>query len=81
MTERTGEIGDPWGVPTSESIGSESAPLNLRRTLLSARKDSHHLTISGAKPKSLISCTSLGRLTLSKKPEMSKRHNPALSPA
>ena len=39
MMERTGEIGEPWGVPTSETIGSDRMPLNLRRTLLSARKE------------------------------------------
>ncbi len=75
MMKRMGEIGE------SVSIGSESMPLNLRHTLLSSRKEWLQLTISGEKPRSLISWTNLGWLTLSKKPDMSKRHMPVLSPA
>ena len=50
--DKTGKIGEPCGVLTAESSGSERILLNLRQTLLSERKEVHQLTISGAKIRS-----------------------------
>ena len=73
MADRTGEIGEPCGVPTNDGKGSESPPLNFNLTDRSTRKDRVQLTSSGANPMSSTSCTSLRLLTLSKNPAMSKR--------
>ena len=63
ITDRTGEMGDPWGVPMSNSSGSERVLFNLSHTFLLSRYDSHHAMISGVKPRSLISWMSLRQLT------------------
>src|SRR5258708_37618877 len=75
-TDRTGEIGDPWGVPTVNSNGSDVLPLNWSLTVRSLRKEQHQLTISGGKPRSAIICVSHLWLTLSKNPWISKRSKP-----
>jgi len=41
--ERTGDTGEPCGVPTVKSKGSDVCPLNLRRTVRSSRKESEGL--------------------------------------
>jgi hypothetical protein len=64
--DRTGETGEPCGVPTAKSNGSEARPLNLRRTVRFVRKDRHQLTGSGAKPRLATIATSLLWLTWSK---------------
>src|SRR5712672_699477 len=64
--ERTGEIGEPCGVPPSERNGSEVWLLNFRQTERSERKDFVHETISSAKPRSATTWTSRPLLILSK---------------
>src|SRR5258707_5735633 len=76
MTDSTGETGDPWGVPTVKSNGSDVLPLNRSLTEWSLRKERHQLTISGGKPRSAIICVSHSWLTLSKNPWISKRSRP-----
>ena len=56
---RTGDTGDPWGVPTTKSKVSEISLLNLSLTMRSLRKDWHHLVSFGAKPRSLNDCINL----------------------
>ena len=68
ITERTGKIGEPCGVPRSRSLSSERALLNLSQTLLSLRKDSVQPWISDGKLRSLIMLVRCTWLMLSKKP-------------
>jgi len=68
MVERTGNIGEPCGVPTMKSKGSDVLPLNLSLTVRSFRKDLHHLTSSGAKPRSVKVLINRSWLILSKYP-------------
>ena len=58
MIERTGEIGEPWGVPTWRSYCSEVKLLNLSATWRLVRKDWSHFTISRGKPRALKTATS-----------------------
>src|SRR5229473_650489 len=76
MTDSTSETGDPWGVPTVKSNGSDILLLNRSLTEQSLRKEWHQPTISGGKPRSESICTNLLWLTLSKNPWMSKRRRP-----
>ena len=81
MIDRTGETGEPWGVPTVKIKGSDVLPLNLSLTVRSLRKDRHQLVSSGAKPRLEKVWISLSWLMLSKNPCMSNRSKPVLSPA
>ena len=67
-TARTGEIGEPCGVPISDTKGLEVRPLNFSFTVQSARKGQVHDTSSCMKPRSVMICISHSLLTLSKKP-------------
>ena len=80
-TARTGEIGEPCGVPTSDLKGLEVRPLNFSFTVQSAKKAWVHKTSLCAKPRSAMICVSHSLLTLSKKPWMLKRSRPVHRPA
>src|SRR5260221_11954264 len=80
ITKRTGDTGEPCGVPTLVAKGSDSKPLKRSWTVHSERKDLVHATSAGAKPRSSTICTSLALFTLSKKPWMLKRRTPAQRP-
>ena len=50
MIDRTGEIGDPCGVPTSRERGSAVSPLKRREMRQSVRNDLSQLTKGFGKP-------------------------------
>ena len=79
--ERAGEIGEPCGVPMMKLKGLEYHLLKWSLTNLSFMKDLHHRTSSSGNSRSSRICVSLLWLTLSKKPWMSNRSRPVLSPA
>ena len=73
-------MGEPCGVPTLRSYGSEEKPLNLSVTCRSVRKDFSQPTSSAGKPLALKTARSLWWFMLSKKPEMSKSRDAQTSP-
>ena len=77
--EGTGDTGEPCGVPTIYSKGSDILPLNLSLTVWSFRKDLHHLTSSSANPKSVKIFISRSWLILLKYPWISKSNIPVFS--
>jgi hypothetical protein len=59
MMDRTGNTGEPCGVPTLKSKGSNVRLLNLSVTVRSARKELHHRTSPGMKLRLAKTLTSL----------------------
>ena len=64
-----------------KSKGSDDLPLKRRRTVRSFRKERHHLTNCGAKPRLMKIFISLSWLMLSKNPCMSNSSIPVRKPA
>src|SRR5260370_7981359 len=70
MMDSTGETGEPCGVPTAKLKGSDEWPLKQSLTVRSCRKEWHHPTISGGKPRSARIWTSYSWFMLLTKPLM-----------
>jgi hypothetical protein len=62
ITEMTGEMDGPWGVPTRRERGSAVRLLKRRRMRRSVRKERSHLANRFEKPSSLKTRTSLAWL-------------------
>ena len=78
-TNRRGDMGDPWGVPTATFLKEFGAPWKRRRHDLSVRKVLIYAIIYGESPFSLSIPVRRAGLTLSKPPLMSKKREEALS--
>jgi len=50
MTNRRGEMGDPWGTPTETWVKRRGDPWNVRRQVRSVRKEPTHWTRYGLIP-------------------------------
>jgi hypothetical protein len=73
IMDKMGDKGDSCGVPLVISNDSETCPPPLSMAVLEDKKDSVQAHMPGGKPLSRKICMACAGLTLSKKPEMSKR--------
>src|ERR1700712_5327974 len=79
MTNSSGDMGEPWGVPVRKSANASGAPWKSRRQVLSVRKDRTQETMYlGACLRESMPAK-VGASTLSKPPLISRKRVEAAS--